>query len=219
MAQFKKIKQTTRLADEVYEQIYDSISLGSIAPNERIVQEKLADEMQVSRTPVREALLRLEVEGVLVRSGRHGFVFRRFSSREAHQIYDVRELVECYAMGQLWDKKDSEMISRLEQNTIRIESKNYCNFNEFGEANKSIHRAFVNEVGNPFLLDLFDMIWTRSNAIRAFSALSAIDLTLSIKGHMELCQALRVGNRPDAIEAMRLHIREGLNMQLSTTKN
>ena len=219
MAHFKKIKQSTRLADEVYEQICDGISLGSIEPNERIIQEKLADEMEVSRTPVREALLRLKVEGVLVRSGRNGFVFRKFSNREAQQIYDVRELVECYAMGLLWDKKDSEMISRLEQNTIRIESKEHRSFNEYGLANKNIHRAFAEEAGNPLLLDLFDMIWTRSNAMRAFSALSETESTLSLKGHMELCQALRCGNRSEAIEAMRSHIREGLILQLSSTKS
>ena len=219
MAHFKKIKKNARLADEVYEQIYDSISLGSIEPNERIIQEKLADEMEVSRTPIREALLRLEVEGVLVRSGRNGFVFRRLSSQEARQIYDVRELVECYAMGLLWDKKDSEVISRLEQNTIRIESQKHRSFNEYGLANKNIHRAFAEEAGNPFLLDLFDMIWTRSNSVRAFSALSETDLSISLKGHMELCQALRHGNRPDAIEAMRSHIREGLHLQLSSAKS
>ncbi len=219
MTQFKKIKQTTRLADEVYEQIYDGISGGAIVPNERIVQEKLADEMKVSRTPVREALLRLEVEGVLDRNGRNGFVFRNLTSKEAQQIYDVRELVECYSMGLLWDKKDYDIIARLEEIIERIESQKHVTFSQFGLANKRIHRAFAIEAGNPFLLNLFDIIWTRSNALRAFSALSETDLTLSLQGHLKLCQALQHGNRTDAVEAMRMHIREGLDLQLNNAQN
>ena len=49
-----------RLADEVYHQLLDAILAGEVGPNDRLVQERLAAEMEISRTPVREALLRLE---------------------------------------------------------------------------------------------------------------------------------------------------------------
>jgi len=63
----KSIKiQRRRLADEVYDQLLASITVGDIGPDDRLVQERLAAELDISRTPVREALLRLEQEGVLV---------------------------------------------------------------------------------------------------------------------------------------------------------
>ena len=54
-----------RLADEVYDQLVSAIMRREIGPDDWLVQEKLAAEMQISRTPVREALMRLEQEGVL----------------------------------------------------------------------------------------------------------------------------------------------------------
>ena len=70
---------TPRLADDVYDQILSAIVNGRIAPGERLIQEKIATEINVSRTPVREALLRLEQEGILELSGRKGFAIRRIS--------------------------------------------------------------------------------------------------------------------------------------------
>ena len=65
-----------RLAVDVYDQILSAIVNGDIRPGERLIQEQIAAEINVSRTPVREALLRLEQEGVLVQSGRKGFSIR-----------------------------------------------------------------------------------------------------------------------------------------------
>ena len=58
-------QKRTRLADNVYEQILSAILSGEIMPGERLIQETIASQIDVSRTPVREAFLRLEREGVL----------------------------------------------------------------------------------------------------------------------------------------------------------
>lgn len=87
----KSIRQDRkRLADIVYEQLMEAIRTGEIADDERLVQEKLADEMQISRTPVREALLRLEQEGILVSSPRGGFTVYRMSHGEVRELYQAR---------------------------------------------------------------------------------------------------------------------------------
>ena len=94
---FKKIEVTRlRLADQVYDQILHAIENGLIAPADRIVQEKLADELMVSRTPVREALLRLQQEGILTAVDRGGFTIRQATPREIIELYQAREAVEGY---------------------------------------------------------------------------------------------------------------------------
>ncbi|MEM9581009.1 MAG: GntR family transcriptional regulator, partial [Pseudomonadota bacterium] len=65
--------QRRRLADDVYDQLVTAIMDREIGPNDRLVQEKLASELDISRTPVREALLRLEKEGVLAVANSGGF--------------------------------------------------------------------------------------------------------------------------------------------------
>jgi len=62
-------RKRTRLADDVYEQILSAILSGVIVPGERLIQETIASQIDVSRTPVREAILRLEREGVLEAAG------------------------------------------------------------------------------------------------------------------------------------------------------
>ena len=216
MKEFRKIKKSVRLADKVYQQLFDGIYSGVIDPNERIVQEKLADQMEVSRTPVREAMLRLENEGILQRDGKSGFVIRQIADEEAIYIYNAREAVECHALGMLCQIEDTGQADRVEEliNTIDEQPKN--SVIEYFEANKKIHRAFVAETKNPYLLEMFDLIWNRSSAIHLFSKISKSELPLSLKDHMALCEAVKTKDSNFAIEVMRTHIRGGLQLQLSS---
>jgi DNA-binding GntR family transcriptional regulator len=81
--------------DDVYEKVRRSILDGGLTPGERIVEERLAGTLNVSRTPVREALMRLERENLVARSGR-GMAVRSFSAAEVRDIYDLRAHVESY---------------------------------------------------------------------------------------------------------------------------
>ncbi len=92
---FKSLSQPrVRLADKVYEQIMQAITDGSISPNDRIVQEKLAEEFDISRTPIREALFRMEQEGILRVAKRGGFVIRMPGPDEIANLYDARAAIE-----------------------------------------------------------------------------------------------------------------------------
>lgn len=212
MTRLKKIKPSLRLAEEVYEQLCTGINSGLINPDERIVQERLADELQVSRTPVREALIRLEHEGILVRDGRVGFVIRKFTEREIAQIYSAREAVECHSLGLLCDMNEAKLVKRLFKIVEVEENRKHSTLNEFYEANKLIHRTFVKETGNRFLLDMFDQIWNRRVGFVVFSALQTENLVASLTGHSDLCEAVERGDKELAIEAMRSHIHEGMTL-------
>ena len=92
---FQAIEPTrVRLADEVYRQVLDAVLAGNLRPGERIVQDRIAQEINVSRTPVREALLHLEQEGILARTGTVGFTVRGISESEVRDIYQAREAIE-----------------------------------------------------------------------------------------------------------------------------
>ena len=83
-----------RLADEVYQQLIDAIIARDIKPGDQLVQEKLAAELQISRTPVREALMRLEREGVLEVSNRGTFSLYLMNEAEVKELYQARAAVE-----------------------------------------------------------------------------------------------------------------------------
>lgn len=110
-------RPSARTASEVvYEAVRQTIMEGSLQPGERVVEERVAHELGVSRTPVREALMRLERENLIARSSR-GMVVRSFTAREVYDIYDLRAQVESYAA-----RLASERINEYElQNLRRIQ--------------------------------------------------------------------------------------------------
>jgi len=83
---FKSIQPVRRrLADEVYDQIVNAIMNLEIGQEDRLIQEKLAADLGISRTPVREALMRLEQEGVLRKSAQGGFRLHQMSDQEVRE--------------------------------------------------------------------------------------------------------------------------------------
>ena len=209
MLEFTKIKSMSLWSEEVYHQILNAVMTRTITPQQRIVQTLLADQMNVSRTPVRDALIRLENEGVLVRDGRSGYKIRRYSEQEILQIYQSREAVESFAIGLLTRQKNDRVIQRIERIVDEMESIPKNSITEYYDANRTIHRAFVYETSNSFLLELFDAIWNRSSSYILFSELGSDKFDKTLTGHTELCDALRSGDEQYAVDCMRKHIREG----------
>ena len=112
--------QRRRLADEVYEQLIEAITAGEIGPEDNLVQEKLAADMQISRTPVREALMRLEQEGVLEVSKRGSFRLYQMDDQEVKELYQSRAAVEGQCARILAVRGDPADLDSL-RDTVRRE--------------------------------------------------------------------------------------------------
>jgi len=160
-----------RLADEVYEQLIEAIMQGDIGPDDRLVQEKLAAELQISRTPVREAMMRLEQDGVLEVSQRGSYRLYRMDDAEVRELYQARAAIEGQAVRILAHEPDPAQIETLRQTVIREEDICEPDTRAYFEANRNIHRTFVEMAGNRFLLEMFDMIWGKAMAYRLFAAI------------------------------------------------
>ena len=212
---FKKIEVTRiRLADQVYDQILHAIENGLIAPADRIVQEKLADELMVSRTPVREALLRLQQEGILTAVDRGGFTIRQVTPREIIELYQAREAIEGYCCAKLADAADPADLSRIEALIHTNENALLETVSQFYAANRQIHRAFVQATGNHHLLEMFDALWNRSLSFQTFRLMKQPQLDLTLSGHFVLVEAIRSNDPHLAAQTMSSHIRDGMQLHL-----
>lgn len=215
----KRIKiERRRLADDVYRQILDAILSNDIGMNDQLVQEKLAAELEISRTPVREALLRLEQEGVLVTSSRGGFMLRRVSEQEAGEIYDARAAIEGQAARILAGRNDALKNDRLRQVIEREEKLTSHSVQAYFAANRTIHRGIVELTDNSQLLEMFDNIWNRVVAFHLFAAIEEIDLAKSLGNHLELVEAIATGDWRIAMETTFDHINDGFELQLSALR-
>lgn len=213
---FQKIEVSrVRLADRVYEQILQAINQGYIGPADRIVQEKLAEELVVSRTPVREALLRLEQEGILTAVDRGGFAIRQTTPREIAELYQAREAIEGYCSAALAIHARPEQLAELEDVIRQVEATTPADVAAYYTANRQIHRAFVEATGNHHLLEMFDAMWNRSLSFQAFRLMKPAQLDLTLTGHLSLLDNIRSGDPVAANRAMIAHIRDGMQLQLS----
>lgn len=212
---FKRMPDVTpRLADDVYDQILSAIVNGQIAPGERLIQEKIATEINISRTPVREALLRLEQEGILELSGRKGFAIRRISEREVRDLYGAREAIEGYGAFWIAKNRTPERLAAIEE-MVEAERAQHCPDVEveFG-LNRDIHRVIVEQTGNKVLLGMFDIIWGRGISLWLFAASRSNQSPPDLDVHRALFEVIRGGAPEEAQAAMIEHVRVGLSSQL-----
>ena len=208
-------RKTVRLADLVYEQIFRAIVNGEVAPGERLVQEAIGEQMQVSRTPVRDALLRLESEGILESSGRGGYLVRSFDRQEAMDIYGLRAAVEGYAAGIAARLAHPEAVGRIAA-AVSDAGGSDISLDEGFEMNRRIHRSIVEAAGNTMMLDTFDSIWGRSQSFRMFARLHSPEMRYlhNEPSHQDVLEAIRTGDADHARSIMERHIMTGMELQL-----
>jgi Transcriptional regulators len=93
----RRFRNSGTTADAVYSTLRHCIVLGDLAPGERLLSDGLASRLGVSRTPVREALRKLEAEGLVAASPRLGLVVREISEQDLAEIFAIREALEATA--------------------------------------------------------------------------------------------------------------------------
>jgi DNA-binding GntR family transcriptional regulator len=199
-----------RLAGDVYERLVTALIDGTLKPGDRLVMDKLAEELDVSRTPIRDAIQRLHAEGIVQPAGRRGFTVRHISESDIFHIYEGRLAIEGYAAGRVAELKGEALA--LAWKALEVaEAQPITSPAESFEANRVIHRAIVEGSGNPLLLTCFDLSWGL-----AIAGLVYHDFYVAqpndrfIDEHRALLQAIADGDETSAREAMVDHIREGL---------
>ena len=206
--------QKQRLADAVYDQLVAAILDREIGPEDRLIQEKLAKELDISRTPVREALLRLEKEGVLTVTSSGGFKLARISEQETLELYQARAAIEGQAARILAFRNNKRELQGLRDFIRQTEALNNPSTRDYFVANRQIHRQFMVLANNRFLLEMFDVIWGRAMAFHLFAVIEYSDIQSSLGTHLALVNALESGDRGHALEVFTEHVQAGFDLQI-----
>ena len=212
---FKSIQPVRRrLADEVYDQIVDAIMNLDIGHDDRLIQEKLAADLGISRTPVREALIRLEQEGVLRKSAQGGFRLYQMSDQEVRELYQTRAAIEGQVARILAERHKPQDIATLRKTISKEENISSNSVREYFEANRNIHRKFVELANNRYLLEMFDMTWGKAMSFQLFAQIQSIDLSKSLGDHMALVDVIETGDKIESLEVFIRHIQDGFDLQM-----
>jgi DNA-binding GntR family transcriptional regulator len=205
-----------------YQSIKDSIIQGIYKPGERLTEEYLASDLNLSRTPIREAIGRLVTEG-LVTPLKRGIMVKTFTRDEIRQVYDLRALLEGYAAGQAATHRSEVDIEQLmEANKPFIEVVNnyiqpdYHTNNQIMETNKIFHDAVCSASKNEYIRLLISNVVVVPLIFRSFYWYDLERLRHSVVTHESIITAIINRDSDRAKTAMLEHIYLGRDLVLKS---
>jgi DNA-binding GntR family transcriptional regulator len=189
---------------DAYTLILEAIDTGLYRPGDRLVESELADRLGVSRTPVREALQRLETQSLLARDGR-SLIVASLDHNQMAELYVVRAELEGLA-AKLAAKHATPEEKRVLQDMVDEDRKIVNDPNALSRANRRFHKQIHLASHNRFLVQQLDLLH-RSMALMATTSLAAEGRGMvAMQEHQNIVDAIAAGDQDGAFEALRQHI-------------
>jgi DNA-binding GntR family transcriptional regulator len=198
----------------VYEELRAAIIAGEYRPGERLIEAELAVKLDASRTPIREALQRLNAVG-LVLSRRRGWIVHAFSPAEIQQIYEVRMAVEGYACRLAAVRATPPDVDRLRAlvdaygAAVAANDLAACN-----ATNEALHDHINATAGNPKLTASIVDAREHYFTARLARLFHADELAESHRGHLEILAAIERGDADAAETASRGHLEATMHIAI-----
>ncbi len=199
-------------AVRTYARLQQDIVSGQLPLDRPLLEDRLAERYGVSRTPVREALRRLEQDG-LVERGSRGYLVHRFTPDEVHDIYETRILLEGHAARNAALRHGEVDGLRLQEANRRMaEVPASAGASERVEANRRFHRAIWESAGNRTVLDLLTRLYL--HLVRHTTLTDPDRWHGAVAEHGDLVAAILARRPEDAERLMAEHLAHGRDLTL-----
>ena len=200
-------------SDRAYLLIWNAIASGEYKAGDSLREEELAVTAGVSRTPVREALRRLDAEGLVELLPNRGAKVAGWSPQDLDEIFDLRVLLESYgariAAHTIADGELAELRDLCEAMEVEVNRSQRVRYEVITDLNNSFHRAILKATGNRRLVAVSAAVVQRALVARTFHLYSPDELRRSCAGHRELVAALACHDGDWAESTMRAHLFAG----------
>lgn len=202
-----------------YNKIKGMILSGEARPGRKLVHQDLATYLNVSRTPVREALERLYQEGFVTRLPRRGFYVAEMTHEEARDLYDAREALEIHALrqsmarGPLPKKFLAELAQLMDRYQALLDD---GNLRERLMTDAEMHLRLAEQSGNRYLVRLLAQTFERITLKRRIEGYRADRGSKANADHLELLNSLKANDLARAEKSLRAHISGARDALLNT---
>ncbi len=197
--------KTSSLSEVAYEHILGRIVSFGFPPGTPIIEDDLCGELGISRTPLREALRRLEAEGLVLKARNRGTFVRNFTLEDIVEISEIRKVFELYALGRCMDASASG--EELESLKARFEALNEESPNDaYYQADKALHSLIMRHCVNSRMLSYSNSINTQLEMIRRISAQTPNRLRVSRQEHLAVVTAVLSGDKTAAVKLLERHL-------------
>jgi len=199
------------VVDQVYTAIRERISSGSLPRGARVHQEDLAEELGVSRTPVREALRRLAAEGLVEMRTNRGARVADVDQVGMRSSYEARTVIEPGAARLAAGRRLQEPLARMRA-AVASQRRSVRNVQRSFEANREFHLALAEASGNEFLIQFAERLWVAriGETIYERQVETQERMLLDVREHEQIIEAIEAGDGRRAESLVRRHLTDAM---------
>jgi DNA-binding GntR family transcriptional regulator len=213
----RKLPEVPNLRERVYQALKEMIIFKEIPPGEKLDEDSLANQLGVSRTPIRESLYRLENEGIVKIIPRRGAFIVKHSKESINEILSVREVLEGLSAREAASHITDAALEVLEslsekfsESNVRLLSKEYL------QVDVKFHKTIIEASKNEWLISLMNILNDHIQMLRLRTVTFQGRPEQSLSEHRRILEALKAGDPLLAESLMREHIN---NVRESYLKN
>jgi DNA-binding GntR family transcriptional regulator len=190
------------------ELIRDAIVEGRLEPGERLKEEELARELGISRTPIREALLMLQAEDLVVATPNRGAIVRIHDAEELEDLYDLRALLEGHAARRAADRITERELVLLQRSCARFAAVEDDDLSGLVRENQFFHNAILDISGSARLASMVRKVIKLPLVYNSYRWYSPEQKKVSVDYHRRLIEAFAARDPDQAERMMREHVLE-----------
>lgn len=188
------------------QEIRQEIMTRRLKPGARIGQDEIAERLNVSRVPIREALTVLESEGQVTYQPHRGYTVAKLSLEELEEIYLMRRLLENEATTRAIDNLDDDFVSHLERLIREMDQlSEEDDLLGFTEANREFHLALFERAKLPRLFHMIEVLWQTSDSYRSVFFNDPASRLRAQQEHHQIVAACKARDAESLISAMEEH--------------
>ncbi len=201
------IRKDKTIRQKVYHHIREEILKGAIAPKDRLIEAKIAEEIGTSRTPVREALHNLELEKLVVSIPRVGYVVRGMDMEEVEQICEIRGAIEGLAIEWAVKKQRERLVQALKK-SIDKQKRTIAkgDLNGYVELDAQFHDIIARLAGSERLLELTQTLRRHMLRYRIQCIYMTETAERSMHGHERIVDTIERGDFAEIAAAVKTHL-------------
>ncbi|MFH8135793.1 GntR family transcriptional regulator [Pantoea osteomyelitidis] len=198
-----KQASTEKLGELAYLTLRRMILEKTLRSGGAVIEGRLVEELNISRTPLREALLRLEGEGLLVRTNARSYSVRFISAQEYFQTMKVRELLETEAIALSIKKIEPDIIEHIIDQVQSLKAGQPEQ--AYWDVDDTVHTLFAQHSGNAVLARMIEQARTQSRMFELITPFNRIEEDR--EEHLAILNAWKTGDAAAASQAVSTHIR------------
>jgi len=200
------------------ELIRSAIVEGRLEPGQRLKEEELARELGISRTPIREALLMLQAEDLVVATPNRGAMVRAHRAEELEDLYDLRALLEGHAARRAATRISESDLAFLRASCDRFAAVGADDINGLIRENLLFHNAILEAAGSVRLASMVGKVIKLPLVYNAYRWYSPEQMQISVRYHRQIVDAFAARDADLAEQSMREHVLEARDVLVAQVR-